>query len=312
MKFLIVDDLHPFLINVFEQKNISYTYKPTISSQEIAECLQDFEAIIVRSKIHINQAILNQNPQLKLIVRAGSGLDNIDVDFAKKKKIHLINAPEANCDAVAEHCLAMLLTLMNKIHIANEQVKQKIWRREANRGVELQGKTIGIIGYGHTGKAFAKRLNSLGVKILSYDRNPEKADNYAQMTSIAHIQQEADVISLHVSLNEQSRKMFNQAFVESCSKPFWLLNSARGEVADTEAIVKGLEQGKILGAGLDVLENEKLNALSPQQEALFEKLVAMPNVILTPHVAGWTKESYLKISQVLAEKILQYLEKNSY
>lgn len=308
MKFLIVDDLHPFLIDVFEQKNIPYSYEPTILPQEIAERLQDFEAIIIRSKIHLNQAILSKNPQLKLIVRAGSGLDNIDVDFAEKQKIHLINAPEANCDAVAEHCLAMLLTLMNKIHIANEQVKQKVWRREANRGVELQGKTIGIIGYGHTGKAFAKRLSGLGVKILSYDRNPGKADNYAQMANLAHIQQEADVISLHVSLNEQSRKMFNQDFIESCSKPFWLLNSARGEVADLEAIANGLEQGKILGAGLDVLENEKLDTLSPKQEATFQKLASMPNVILTPHVAGWTKESYLKISQVLAEKIVKYID----
>ncbi|PKQ70900.1 NAD(P)-dependent oxidoreductase [Raineya orbicola] len=307
MNFLIVDDLHPLLIDVFEQKNISYSYEPTILPQEIAERLQDFEAIVIRSKIHLNKAILSQNPQLKLIVRAGSGLDNIDVDFAEKQKIHLINAPEANCDAVAEHCLGMLFSLMNKIHTADLQVKQKIWRREANRGTELQGKTIGIIGYGHTGKAFARRLSNLGVKILCFDRNPEKADNYAQMTALSHIQQEADVISLHVSLNEQSRKMLNQAFIEGCSKPFWLLNTARGEVADLEAIVNALESGKILGAGLDVLENEKLDTLSPKQEETFQKLVSMPNVILTPHVAGWTKESYLKISQVLAEKILKYL-----
>ncbi|MCS6795520.1 MAG: NAD(P)-binding domain-containing protein [Raineya sp.] len=309
MKFLIVDDLHPYLLDIFEQKNITYAYEPTIAPQEIAERLQDFEAIIIRSKIHLTKEILSLNPQLQLIARAGSGLDNIDVAFAKQQNVHLINAPEANCDAVAEHCLGMLFSLMNKIHIANSQVKQKIWRREANRGSELQGKTIGVVGYGHTGKAFAKRLQGLGVKVLCYDRNPEKADNFAEMTTLAHIQQEADVISLHVSLNEDSRKMFNQSFVEACRKPFWLLNTARGEVADLEAVVKGLENGKILGAGLDVLENEKLDTLSEKQEIIFQKLVKMPNVILTPHVAGWTQESYLKISQVLAEKILKYLGK---
>lgn len=307
MRFLIVDDLHPYIFEVFEQKNIPYIYEPSILPEEVSLRLQTFEAIIIRTKTQISREVLLQNPQLRLIARAGSGMDNIDVAFAKSRNIHLINAAEANCDAVAEHCLAMLLTLMNKIHTANEQVRQKIWQREANRGIELQGKTVGIIGYGHTGKALAKRLSGFGVKVLCYDRNSHKADSYAYMTTLAHIQQEADVISLHVSLNEQSRKMFNWAFVEACSKPFWLLNSARGEIADLEAILKGLEQGKILGAGLDVLENEKLHTLSLQQEQTFQKLTSLPNVILTPHVAGWTKESYFKISQVLAEKILKYL-----
>jgi len=311
MRFLIVDDLHPYLLEVFEQNNISFSYQPDIQKDAILDIISEYTGIIVRSKIQIDKAFLEKASKLQMVGRAGSGMDNIDVEEAKKREIILINAPEGNRDAVAEHCMALLLGLLNKIPTAHQEVSEKVWLRETNRGTELKGKTIGIIGYGNTGKEFAKRLMGFHVEILACDRKSFYGNNFAKESSLEEIQAKADIISFHVSLNDQSRKMFNQAFLENCQKPFWLINSSRGEVVDLEAVCLGLETGKILGAGLDVLENEKLNTLSPTQETIFQKLVSFPNVILSPHVAGWTVESYKKISEVLAQKIIHELQNKS-
>jgi D-3-phosphoglycerate dehydrogenase len=308
MKFLIIDDLHPYLLEVFEQHNIAFSYKPDIEKNEILEIIAEYTGLIVRSKINIHQDFLEKATALQVIGRAGSGMDNIDVEAAKQRNITLINAPEGNRDAVAEHCMALLLGLLNKVPTANQQVKAKIWLREANRGVELKGKTVGIIGYGNTGKEFAKRLMSFDTQILAYDRKPFLGNSFAKTSTLEEIQAKADVISFHVSLNESSRKIFNQSFLERCQKPFWLLNTSRGEVVDLETVCWGLENGKILGAGLDVLDNEKLDTLSSAQERVFERLASFPQVILSPHIAGWTVESYYKISEVLAKKILHYLQ----
>lgn len=308
MKVLIIDDIHPLLLDFFQKNQINYTYIPNCSKDEVAARIHEYEGLVLRTKLKVDESFLEKAQKLRWIARAGSGLDNIDVASAKEKNIVLLNAPEGNRDAVAEHCLGMLLSLLHKIHTAHQEVKQKIWQREANRGVELKGKTIGIIGYGNTGKEFARRLSSFGCQVLAYDHKENlPPDNFAQIVALQQIQQEADVISLHVSLNEKSRKMLNQNFIERCSKNFILLNTARGEVADLQDVVEGLKAGKILAAGLDVLENEKLDTLSPQQERTFGELIQMPNVILTPHVAGWTQESYRKISEVLAEKIRKIL-----
>ncbi len=308
MSVLIIDDIHPFLLDFFEKNQIGYTYLPDCKKEEVAELLESYEGLVLRSKVRIDENLLKKASKIRWIARAGSGMDNIDVRIAQEKNIILLNAPEGNRDAVAEHCLGMLLSLLNKLHTAHQEVKQKIWQREANRGSELKGKTIGIIGYGNTGKEFARRLSAFACRVLAYDhKNNLLADNFAQIVDLEQIQQEADVISLHVSLNEKSRMMFNQTFIQKCSKNFVLLNTSRGEVADLEAILWGLKQSKIIAAGLDVLENEKLHSLSPKQEQTFNELIQMPNVLITPHVAGWTQESYLKISEVLAQKIAEIL-----
>jgi D-3-phosphoglycerate dehydrogenase len=308
MSVLIIDDIHPFLLDFFEKNQIAYTYLPDCIKEEVAELLESYEGLVVRSKVRVDEDLLKKASKLRWIARAGSGMDNIDVRTAQEKNIILLNAPEGNRDAVAEHCLGMLLSLLNKLHTAHQEVKQKIWQREANRGFELKGKTIGIIGYGNTGKEFARRLSAFSCRVLAYDHKAHIfSDNFAEIVGLEQIQQEADVISLHVSLNEKSRMMFNQTFIQKCSKSFVLLNTSRGEVADLEAIVWGLKQGKIIAAGLDVLENEKLHTLSPKKEQTFNELIQMPNVLITPHVAGWTQESYQKISEVLAQKISEIL-----
>jgi D-3-phosphoglycerate dehydrogenase len=308
MQVLIIDDIHSSLLNFFDQKQIAYTYLPDCKKEDILSIIEQYEGLVVRSKIKMDKDFLEKAVKLRWIARAGSGVDNIDVAFAKEKGIILLNAPEGNRDAVAEHCVGMLLSLMNKLHTAHQEVKQKIWNREANRGIELQNKTVGIIGYGNTGKAFARRLSSFGCKVLAYDHKENlPSDEFAEMVSLLTLQNEADVISLHVSLNEKSRKMFNENFVQNCAKNFILLNTARGEVVDTAVLLKYLKNGKIVAAGLDVLENEKLHTLTQEQEQIFKELTALPNVLLTPHVAGWTQESYRKISEVLAEKIEKIL-----
>ncbi|GAB4491309.1 MAG: 2-hydroxyacid dehydrogenase [Raineya sp.] len=308
MNVLIIDDVHPLLLDFFEKKQIHYTYLPNCSKEEVYSLIGEYEGLVVRSKIYVSRELLTKASKLVWIARAGSGMDNIDVQTAQEKNIVLLNAPEGNRDAVAEHCLGMLLSLLNKIHTAHQEVKQKIWQREANRGMELKGKTFGIIGYGNTGRELARRLSNFGCRVLAYDYKENlPSDTFAEMVSLQFLQQEADIISLHVSLNEKSRMMLNKNFIEKCSKKFVLLNTSRGEVADLEAILWGLQEKKILAAGLDVLENEKLNSLSPEQEKVFQALAATPNVLLTPHVAGWTQESYKKISEVLAQKIVQLL-----
>jgi len=308
MKFLIVDDVHPYLLESFEQNTISFSYQPDIQKNNVFEIISEYTGLIVRSKIQIDRIFLEKASQLQIVGRAGSGMDNIDVEEAQKRNITLINAPEGNRDAVAEHCMALLLGILNKVPNANEEVKNKIWLREANRGTELRGKTIGIIGYGNTGKEFAKRLMGFDTTILAYDKKSFYGNNFAKESSLEEIWAKADIISFHVSLDDTSRKMFNKEFLERCQKPFWLINSSRGEVVDLETVCYGLQTGKILGAGLDVLENEKLNTFTQEQEAIFNTLISFPNVILSPHVAGWTVESYKKISETLAHKIIHHLK----
>ena len=304
MSVLIIDDIHPFLLDFFEKNQIHYTYLPDCSKEDVFSLIESYEGLVVRSKVKIDENLLKKASKLRWIARAGSGMDNIDVPAAQERSIILLNAPEGNRDAVAEHCLGILLSLLNKLHTAYQEVKQKIWQREANRGLELKGKTIGIIGYGNTGKEFARRLSAFGCRVLAYDHKENiPSDNFAEIVALEQIQQEADIISLHVSLNEKSRMMLNKDFIEKFTKNFLLLNTSRGEVADLEAILLGLKQGKIIALGLDVLENEKLHTLSPKQEQTFDELVQMSNVLITPHVAGWTQESYKKISEVLAQKI---------
>lgn len=304
MKVLIIDEMHPSIIPLLEDLNYKVDYKPKISREEIQASISDYVGMIIRSKTPIDQTLLMHADQLKFIARAGAGLDQIDLEEVTRRGIQLFHAPEGNRDAVAEHALGMLLMLFNRLHIANQEVKQRIWAREANRGVELKGKTIGIIGYGNMGQAFAQRLSGFGVRVLAYDKYKSGfSDAFADEASLSEIQKQADVLSLHIPLTEENRYLLNKDFLSEFKKPFYLINTARGELIQFETLLWALEEQILLGACLDVLENEKLQTLSADEEMLLDQLVAKEQVVFSPHIAGWTHESYRKINEVLAAKI---------
>ena len=261
---------------------------------------------MIRSRFTIDKVFLDAATNLKFIARVGAGLENIDIDYAKSKGIVLIAAPEGNRNAVAEHALGMLLSLFNKLNQANNEVKNGLWQREANRGVELDGKTVGIIGYGNTGKAFAKKLRGFDTDVLCYDILENVGDDNAQQVSLETLQLKSDVVSLHTPQTPQTLGMINTKFINAFAKPFWFLNTARGKSVVTKDLVTALKSGKILGAGLDVLEYEKASFedmfTSTMPEA-FQYLIKANNVILTPHVAGWTTESHIKLAQTIVDKI---------
>ncbi len=284
--------------------------------EAILEKIGAYEGVILRSRIPIDAAFLARATRLKFIGRVGAGLENIDVAYARSKGVFLAAAPEGNRNAVGEHTLAMLLALMNKLHTADAEVRSGHWRREANRGHELDGKTVGIIGYGNMGKAFAKKLRGFEVETLCYDLIPGVGDTNARQVSLAEFQERCDVVSLHVPETPLTVGMVNQAFIEAFRKPFWLLNTARGKCVRTEDLAAGLRSGRVLGAGLDVLEYEKSSFESlfgPEgMPPAFRYLIQAPNVLLSPHVAGWTVESKEKLAQTIVDNIgAHYKNRNS-
>ena len=300
MKILHLDANHPLLIN--QLNDLGFTnYEDYSSSKEHIEAkIKDYDGIIIRSRFTIDKKILDKATNLKFIGRVGAGLENIDCDYATQKGVHLISAPEGNRNAVGEHSLAMLLALLNKLNKANTEVKTGQWLREDNRGLELDGKTIGLIGYGNMGKAFAKKLRGFDVTVLFYDIISDVEDENAKQVSLEELQQQADILSLHTPETSSSINMVNGVFINQFAKPFWLINTARGKSVVTKDLVSALQSGKILGAGLDVLEYEKSsfeNLFSTDMPAAFQYLIEAENVILTPHVAGWTLESKEKIGR---------------
>ncbi len=309
MKILIADQMHPSLLPMLEACGWQCDYKPDFRRNDIISCLADYDGLIIRSKTRIDEELLTQATRLQFIARAGAGLDMIDLDATARMNIQLFHAGTGNRDAVAEHVLSMLLSLFNNLNQADREVRQAIWDRESNRGVELMGKTVGLIGYGNNGSATAQRLSGFGCRVLAYDKyRSNYGDVYAQESSTAEIQREADVLSLHVPLTDDTRNLVDADFIAAFLKPFYLVNVSRGEVVDTSALVKEIKTSKVLGACLDVLENEKLSQLTnPQQEA-FDYLRTSPNTILTPHIAGWTHESYVRINEVLVEQISAWVE----
>lgn len=280
----------------------------TAPKAEIEKIISNYEGIVIRSRFNIDKQFLNAAKNLKFIARVGAGLESIDTDYAEKLGIKLIAAPEGNRNAVGEHALGMLLSLFNNLNKADSEVKNGLWNREANRGVELDGKTVGIIGYGNMGKAFAKKLKGFDCEVLCFDIKEQVGDDNARQVSLLELQQNSDVLSLHTPWTPLTDKMVNSEFINSFAKSFWFINTARGKSVVTADLVKALKSGKILGAGLDVLEFEKLSF-----ETLFDsdnlpnslkELFAMDNVILSPHIAGWTVESKEKLARVIAEKII--------
>lgn len=278
------------------------------SKEEIEDIISSYDGIVIRSRFNIDRKFLNAAKNLKFIARVGAGLESIDVEYAESLGIKLLAAPEGNRNAVGEHALGMLLALFNNLVKADKEVKNGLWNRESNRGLELDGKTVGIIGYGNMGKAFAKKLRGFECEVLCYDIAPNVADENATQVSLEHLQKNSDVVSLHTPWTPLTNNMVNEKFINSFAKPFWLINTARGKSVVTSALIKALKSGKILGAGLDVLEFEKSSFEtlfdSENFPPLLQELFAMDNVILTPHIAGWTVESKIGLAEVIAEKII--------
>lgn len=312
MKILIVDEIHPILIQLLQSKGFDCDYQPLVSISSALIQLSNYEGIVIRSKFRITKEIIEKNTHLKFIARLGSGLENVDVEFAKRNKILCINSPEGNKNAVAEHTVGMLLNLFNKICLSNQEVKNSVWQREKNRGIELMGKVIGIIGYGNTGSALAEKLKSFDVKILAFDKYKKGFNNeFVNEVSLNDIFINTDIVSLHVPLTNETTYMVDDRFINNFKKKFYLINTSRGRVVKTSDLVENLRNGKILGAMLDVIEyeNTDLESVDVLNNDDFNYLKAQDNVLLTPHIAGWTNESFYKLSEVLAKKIIKHFEK---
>ncbi|OUR93959.1 hydroxyacid dehydrogenase [Flavobacteriales bacterium 34_180_T64] len=306
MNILHLDTNHILLINQLNDLGCINHEDYTSSKENIISKIKDYDGIIIRSRFTIDKTFLDAAINLKFIGRVGAGLENIDCNYAKKKGITLIAAPEGNRNAVGEHTLAMLLSLFNKLNKADHEVSQGKWLREANRGIELDGKIVGIIGYGNMGKAFAKKLRGFDVDVLCYDIKPNVGDKNATQVSLQEFQNRVDIVSLHTPQTELTKGMINDEFIKKFKKPFWFINTARGKSVVTKDLVESLQSGKIIGAGLDVLEYEKSsfeNLFSSGIPIPLQYLIASNNVLLSPHVAGWTTESKEKLAQTIVDKI---------
>ncbi len=309
MKVLFIESTHEILVEMLEKAGFTCCYKPDIQRDDIIKSIDNYEGVITRSKIPFNKDLLDKADKLKFIGRVGAGMENIDVEYANSQGIVCLNAPEGNRDAVGEHAVGMLLALFNKLIIANREVKSGVWHREENRGLEIGGKTIGIIGYGNTGSAFARKISGFGAKILAYDKyKTAYSDAIVKESSLEDIFEQADILSLHVPLTNETKYMVDTSFLRKFQKNIYLINTSRGKVVNTNDLAKEIQNGKILGAALDVLEYEKSSFEKlqlNQTDKSLQTLIDSDNVILSPHVAGWTVESKYKLATVLADKIIK-------
>lgn len=315
MKILHLDSNHPLMIQELNKLGYDNSEDFTSPKAEVEAKLHEYDGLIIRSRFSIDKPFLDKATQLKFIGRVGAGLENIDVAYAKQKGIQLYNAPEGNRNAVSEHALGMLLNLFNKLRTAHDEVVSGQWRREENRGYELEGKTIGLIGYGNTGKAMAKKLSGFDCEVLCYDILDNLGDENARQVSLQELKSKADVISLHTPQTPQTLGMIDAEFINSVRQPFWFINTARGKSVVTDDLVMGLKSGQILGAGLDVLEYENtsfedLFSAERQLPEAFHYLTKADNVLLSPHVAGWTFESHIKLAQTIVDKITKDFGRN--
>jgi Phosphoglycerate dehydrogenase and related dehydrogenases len=307
---LIVDDIHPVFTERLQGENIAFNYQPAISKEETLRIIPQYTGLVIRSKFKVDAAFIDAAPQLDFIARGGAGMDNIDENYATEKGITLLNAPEGNRDAVGEHMVGMLLGLMNNLYRGNGEVKGGLWRREENRGVELGGRTVALIGYGNNGQAMARKLSGFGVTVIAYDKYKTGfSDAYAQEASMEEVVKRADVLSLHIPLTRETRNLIDDEYLRHFRKPFFFLNGARGEIVNIPSILKALDEGRILGAAFDVLPVEKFPDLTRQ--SWFIPLIKHEKVVLSPHVAGWSVESYFKIADVLADKVIRFLKSHA-
>ncbi len=303
---LIVDDIHTVFMDKLHSAGIAFDYLPTIGKDEALARIPGYTGLVIRSKFKVDAGFLDAAPHLQFIARGGAGMDNIDEGYALNKRITLLNAPEGNRDAVGEHLIGMLLSLMNNLTRGNSEVKNGLWRREENRGLELGGRTVALIGYGNNGQAMARKLSGFGVTVIAYDKYKSGfSDAYATEVSMEEVVKRADVLSLHIPLTQETRGLVDDEYLLHFRKPIFFLNGARGEIVQVTAILKALEAGKVLGAAFDVLPVEKFPGLAGQP--WFVPLISRQDVILSPHVAGWSVESYFKIADVLADKVVGFL-----
>jgi D-3-phosphoglycerate dehydrogenase len=298
-KVLIVDEVHPSMAEGLTKLGFEVETRTDLTLAEFVSILPAYEGLVVRSKFKITAELL-ENTSLTFIARAGAGLDLLDVDASLARGIAVFSANEGNSDAVAEHVIGQILSLAHKLHTSDTEVRHGLWEREGNRGFEIKGKTIGIIGYGNMGKAVATRLSGFGLTILAYDKYAPSVDYPATMEQIF---EEADIVSLHIPLTSETHELVSAEFIDSFRKPILLVNSSRGPISPLQPLWHGLRTGRIKGLALDVLPNEKLASWSPLEKELFAEIAAYPATIFSPHVAGWTTESYFKINEVLLEKI---------
>ncbi|MEJ2112310.1 MAG: 2-hydroxyacid dehydrogenase [Flavobacteriaceae bacterium] len=306
MKILHLDTNHDLLVNQLNDLGFINHEDYLSSKEQIEDKISRYDGVIIRSRFTIDKQFLDAATNLKFIGRVGAGLENIDCEYAKSKGVVLIAAPEGNRNAVGEHALGMLLSLFNKLNKADQEVRKGKWLREDNRGIELDGKTIGLIGYGNMGKAFAKKLKGFNVELICYDIKDNVGDENCTQVSLQVLQEKTDVLSLHTPETPLTVGMVNTEFINQFSKPFWLINTARGKSVVTQDLVDALKSKKILGAGLDVLEYEKTSfetLFSSELPEAFQYLIHSDNVLLTPHVAGWTIESKEKLAQTIVDKI---------
>ncbi len=310
MRVLFIDTVHSILEERLTKKGFICIDGTQWKREKCLAEMHRFQGIVVRSRFPIDAELLNVASHLKFIARSGAGLENIDLETADKNGVTCFNAPEGNRNAVGEHALGMLLSLFNNLCQGNSEVRKGIWKREENRGIELNGKTVGIIGYGNNGRAFAKKLYGFDVDVHAYDKYKSNyGDQFANATSMEEIYNKADILSFHIPQNEETMFMADEAFFQKFQKPIYVINLARGKIIRTKDLLKGLQEKSILGACLDVLEYEKASfekTLAADKNPEFKALLEMENVIFSPHVGGWTEESYFKLSDVLADKVLKH------
>lgn len=304
-KIIIADEMHPSIIPDLKKVGFEVDYLPFISREDLKKSIHAYHGIIIRSKTDLDREMLDLAMNLNFIARAGAGTDKIDDSYCNEKGIIILNAPEGNRDALGEHTLGILLTLLNKIHISDKQIRRMIWDREGNRGVEIKDKVVGIIGYGNMGSAFAQRLSGFECKVLAYDKYKKGySDQFVTESSMDQLYKEVDILSLHVPLTDETQGLYNSDFFNNFNKKIYLINTARGPILPLKDLIRLLDIGKILGVALDVLEKEKLGKLSMEEKDRFNNLIERENVVFTPHVGGWSFESYKRINDTLVQKIV--------
>ncbi len=312
MKCLIADTMHESLMPMLEEIGVEPVYDPRISREEMRDRLPEFDGLIIRSKTTVDADLIGKARKLRFVARAGAGIDKLDTDELERRHIAVLNAPEGNRNAVAEHTLGMLLALLQHLMKGNREIREGIWDREGNRGFELAGRTVGIIGYGFMGQAFARKLRSMECRVLAYDKyKTDYEDDHCTAVTPDRIFSEAEIVSLHIPLTPENKGMVDDDFLSRFTHPIILLNTARGEILSQEALLNALKDGRVTAAGLDVLENEKLDTLTPDQREVFAQICAHPRILLTPHVAGWTFESYVRINEILCRKIALLLKEKA-